>query len=116
MIIAKFTDKPSAPCYKNAVKHKVILYQRVNRDIESDEGLYCFRYIPFVFGFSVYEQLHESCQWQRPGKHNAGAQAKELEGGHAVLAVGYDDAAQCFIVRNSWGTGWGIKGYFTAAL
>jgi len=38
---------------------------------------------------------------------------EQLEGGHAVLAVGYDDANQWFIVRNSWGTGWGMKGYFT---
>jgi C1A family cysteine protease len=32
-------------------------------------------------------------------------------GGHAVAAVGYDDADQCFIVRNSWGAKWGRKGY-----
>ncbi|HZM68362.1 MAG TPA: C1 family peptidase [Nakamurella sp.] len=34
-------------------------------------------------------------------------------GGHAVLAVGYDDADQRFLVRNSWGVGWGMAGYFT---
>jgi C1A family cysteine protease len=34
-------------------------------------------------------------------------------GGHAVMAVGYDDATQRFLVRNSWGTGWGLAGYFT---
>ena len=33
-------------------------------------------------------------------------------GGHAVTAVGYDDFKECFIVRNSWGEGWGDKGYF----
>jgi C1A family cysteine protease len=33
-------------------------------------------------------------------------------GGHAVMAVGYDDATNCFIVRNSWGKKWGLKGYF----
>ena len=38
---------------------------------------------------------------------------EQLIGGHAVLAVGYDDKIQRFIVRNSWGTGWGIKGYYT---
>jgi C1A family cysteine protease len=38
---------------------------------------------------------------------------EEVLGGHAVLAVGYDDSAECFIVRNSWGSGWGKKGYFT---
>jgi C1A family cysteine protease len=34
-------------------------------------------------------------------------------GGHAVLAVGYDDTRAWFIVRNSWGTAWGMRGYFT---
>jgi C1A family cysteine protease len=36
---------------------------------------------------------------------------EKVLGGHAVLAVGYDDAKQCFIVRNSWGTKWGDKGH-----
>ena len=34
-------------------------------------------------------------------------------GGHAVLAVGYDDSEGRIIVRNSWGEGCGNKGYFT---
>ena len=34
-------------------------------------------------------------------------------GGHAVLAVGYDDPTSRFIVRNSWGDKWGNAGYFT---
>ncbi len=33
-------------------------------------------------------------------------------GGHAIVIVGYDDAAQCFIVKNSWGPAWGENGYF----
>ena len=38
---------------------------------------------------------------------------ESVVGGHAVAAVGYDDAKQWFLVRNSWGAGWGLKGYFT---
>jgi C1A family cysteine protease len=38
-----------------------------------------------------------------------------LEGGHAVLIIGYDDPGQYFIVKNSWGTGWGEAGYFRIA-
>ena len=40
------------------------------------------------------------------------AKEKNL-GGHAILAVGYSDKTKRFIVRNSWGAGWGMKGYFT---
>ena len=29
-----------------------------------------------------------------------------------MLVVGYDDAQQCFIVKNSWGSNWGEAGYF----
>ncbi len=36
-------------------------------------------------------------------------------GAHAVLVVGYDDTNQCFIVKNSWGSGWGEAGYFQIA-
>jgi hypothetical protein len=34
------------------------------------------------------------------------------QGGHAILIVGYDDVNQCFICKNSWGTGWGEGGFF----
>jgi C1A family cysteine protease len=33
--------------------------------------------------------------------------------GHAVTAVGYDEAKQWFILRNSWGPKWGMRGHFT---
>jgi C1A family cysteine protease/PKD repeat protein len=39
----------------------------------------------------------------------------KLEGGHAILAVGYSDTEQYFILKNSWGTGWGEVGYFRIA-
>lgn len=39
----------------------------------------------------------------------------KAQGGHGVVIVGYDDTKQCFIVKNSWGTGWGENGYFRIA-
>lgn len=44
-------------------------------------------------------------------KHVTGAQA----GGHCVSLVGYDDAAGCWIAKNSWGQGWGDRGFFRIA-
>jgi C1A family cysteine protease len=36
-------------------------------------------------------------------------------GGHAVIIVGYDDNSGCWIIKNSWGSGWGESGYFRIA-
>ena len=41
------------------------------------------------------------------------APGEKVLGGHAVMAVGYIDSQQRFIVRNSWGPKWGMAGYFT---
>jgi hypothetical protein len=35
----------------------------------------------------------------------------EIQSGHVVTLVGYDDADECWILRNSAGTGWGEDGY-----
>lgn len=37
------------------------------------------------------------------------------QGGHAIELIGWDDDAQCFIVKNSWGTSWGESGFFEIA-
>ena len=67
---------------------------------------------PFVFGFTVYESFES--QWvTETGEVPMPGSGEELLGGHAVLAVGYDDSEQRFLVRNSWGAGWGMRGYFT---
>src|SRR5437899_1698937 len=67
---------------------------------------------PFVFGFTVYESC-ESPQVARSGVLDMPGLGEQAVGGHAVLAVGYDDGTRRFIVRNSWGTRWGQRGYFT---
>jgi C1A family cysteine protease len=66
---------------------------------------------PFVFGFTVYESF-ESQQVAQSGVLSMPAAGETIVGGHAVLAVGYDDSKNAFIIRNSWGDGWGLAGYF----
>jgi C1A family cysteine protease len=39
----------------------------------------------------------------------------DLVGYHAVSCVGYSESDQCWICKNSWGTGWGENGYFKIA-
>ena len=37
--------------------------------------------------------------------------SNQIRGGHAVSIVGYDDTKQAWLMKNSWGTGWGMSGY-----
>jgi C1A family cysteine protease len=67
---------------------------------------------PFVFGFTVYESF-ESPDVARTGVAPMPAPKEVMVGGHAVVAVGYNDNDKRFIARNSWGSGWGQQGYFT---
>ena len=109
--IARFAAKPTASCYRDALKYKAVLYQRVVQTVNQMKGCLASGY-PFVFGFSVYESF-EGPQVAKSGVVPMPSSSEKQLGGHAVLAVGYDDAQQRFIVRNSWGKGWGAKGYFT---
>jgi len=109
--ISKFADKPSDQCYQDAAAHKAVTYQRVVQNVNQMKGCLADGY-PFVFGFTVYDSFMSQAVAQS-GHAPMPASGEAVQGGHAVLAVGYDDAQSWFIVRNSWGTGWGMQGYFT---
>jgi C1A family cysteine protease len=109
--ITKFTVKPPQQCYKQALKFKAVQYQRILQISNQLKGCLASGY-PFVFGFTVYESF-ESPQVAKTGHAPMPSPTEAVVGGHAVMAVGYDDSQNWFIVRNSWGEGWGMKGYFT---
>ena len=109
-VLSAFTKKPSAVCYTDAKKHTISTYHRI---ASLGEMRACLAEgYPFVFGFSVYETF-ESPTVARTGVLNMPKPRERQLGGHAVCAVGYDDKAKRLLVRNSWGPGWGMKGYFT---
>jgi len=109
--ISKFTDKPPAGAFADAARNQVTSYHRVNRVLNQFKGCLASGY-PFVLGFTVYDAF-ESAQVAHSGQLNMPQPGESVAGGHAVLAVGYDDRQQRFIIRNSWGPHWGLKGYFT---
>jgi len=108
--IKKFAVKPSAAAYADAKQDVVSSYTRVVQNLAQFQGCLASGY-PFVFGFTVYESF-EGDAVAKNGVVPMPAPHEKVVGGHAVLAVGYDGKRRVFIVRNSWGPGWGAKGYF----
>ena len=109
--IARFRDRPGAQCYREALKHQAMVYRSVPQHLNTLQACLATG-IPFVFGFSVYESF-ESEAVARTGVVEMPRPREKQVGGHAVVAVGYDNGAQRFTVRNSWGKRWGQKGYCT---
>jgi C1A family cysteine protease len=108
--ISAFAQKPAAKCYAQAKDHCISSYHRI---CTLDEMKTCLAAgFPFVFGFTVYESF-ESQTVAKTGKVNMPKQSERALGGHAVMAVGYSEKQKRFTVRNSWGAGWGMNGYFT---
>lgn len=108
--ISKFAVKPPKSCYAEAIGHKSLQYARITT---LDEMKTCLASgYPFVFGFMVYASF-ESPEVTKTGVVPMPQPFEKALGGHAVLAVGYDDLSSRFVARNSWGTKWGKKGYFT---
>ena len=105
-----FTKKPSVEAYRLALRNRIIVYYRINT---LNEMLICLASgFPFVFGFAVYESFMTDTV-ARTGVARLPKRNERMWGGHAVMAVGYDNKNKTFLIRNSRGTNWGKKGYFT---
>ena len=109
---SKVLVKPVPACYKEALQHQITSYHRLET-LNQMRACLAEGY-PFVFGFSVYESF-ESRQVAKTGVAPMPKPDEHLVGGHAVVAVGYNDSEKRFLLRNSWGVKWGMKGYFTMA-
>jgi|SRR5579875_74080 len=107
--IAKFTQKPPQKCFSDAKKYKAVTYQRLIQDLNTMKGCLADGY-PFVFGITVYSSF-ESPETAKSGIVPMPSTQEQLLGGHAIMAVGYDDSTRMFTFRNSWGPGWAKNGY-----
>lgn len=108
--IKKYRLAPSNNARSDALKRKVIRYERIenfNGCIDALTNGY-----PIVMGFDVYTSFM-SANVAKTGKMPyPNTRRERFLGGHAVLLVGYNKNKNVFIARNSWGTVWGDKGYF----
>ena len=108
----KFAHRPDKTCYQVASDYQVLRYSRLVSTATQLKGCLASGY-PFVFGFAVYESFESQAVAKAGVVPMPNLTSEKALGGHAVMAVGYDDAEQRFIVRNSWGPRWGVGGYFT---
>jgi C1A family cysteine protease len=105
-ITSKFACKPSKKCFSEALKDLAIEYSALENNPAQLKGCLADGH-PFVFGFTVYSNfMNIGSDGIMPLSEGS------IEGGHAVMCVGYDDSRQVYIIRNSWGMDWGDKGYF----
>ncbi len=108
--VSRFKLQPPQTAYVDALKNLVTKYERVTPDESNIKGALAAGF-PVVFGFTCYESF-ESAVVATSGILPMPKPAEKVVGGHCVLCVGYDDSKKMFLIRNSWGAGWGLQGYF----
>ena len=124
--ITAFDNEPTAFCYAFAEDYKAIKYYRFDPPGTLSSALlslikrYLAAGLPSMFGFTVYDSISQAAS---TGKIPFPGAKDRILGGHAVVAVGYDDSLQitnatpgsptlpgAFLIRNSWGPTWGPMG------
>jgi C1A family cysteine protease len=108
--VDKFKMKPDVQDFKIASMNQALRYASVNQTQADFEAVLASGY-PIIGGFTVYSGF-ESAEAEKTGIVPMPKPKERNQGGHAILIVGYDRPKQQFIVRNSWGASWGLKGYF----
>jgi hypothetical protein len=112
---ALVTVAPTAQAIADAIQHKTLSATRVwgaNAKGLQYHVKHCISVLgrPVIFGFTVYESF-ESDEVAASGIVPMPGPGEKVLGGHCVLAVGFDDATQLALLRNSYGTEWGQAGY-----
>ncbi|MCG6944820.1 MAG: cysteine protease [Deltaproteobacteria bacterium] len=125
--VDNFDQEPPAFCYAFAQSYQAISYYRLDPPGTSKDALLkqiktnLAGGLPSMFGFTVYGSISQA---STTGKIPYPTSGENILGGHAVVAVGYDDKMKikntnpggaettgALLIRNSWGTDWGSSGY-----
>lgn len=127
-VTGDYEKEPTAFCYSFAQSYQAITYYRLDPAGTTGANLLAriktnlTKGLPSMFGFTVYQSYSQA--GSNGGKFPFPTGSERVVGGHAVVAVGFDDKLKirntnaggptttgALLVRNSWGTGWGDQGY-----
>ena len=125
--VPDFDVEPPAFCYSFAQNYQAIRYYRLDPPGTDKVTVLPGRVksllaagLPSIFGFTVFSSISQA---SGDGEIPYPTDKERVKGGHAVMAVGYDDGKKiendlggaptvgALLIRNSWGEGWGMKGY-----
>lgn len=126
-VVADYEKEPTAFCYAYAQNYQTISYYRLDPPGTTTATLLnqiktnLSGGLPSMFGFTVYNSISQA---DTTGKIPYPTKGDKISGGHAIMAVGYDENMKikntnpggvetkgALLIRNSWGTGWGDSGY-----
>lgn len=101
-------SQPDELAYEDALKRKIVKALNVRSDLAHIKAAVADGY-PVAVSLKIFESFaSESGFIPRPSD-------EEIENGksgyHAMVVCGYSDEEKVFIVRNSWGTKFGDRGY-----
>jgi C1A family cysteine protease len=109
--VAQFSVEPPAELAEKARQHRISNYRSVPRNLDSMRAVLSNRQT-IAFGFTVYDSF-ESEEVAKTGIVPMPSRDDRVLGGHEVLLVGYlKEQVNYGLVRNSWGDGWALGGYF----
>jgi C1A family cysteine protease len=119
--IPNFDVEPPAFCYAFAQNFQAMKYYRLDPPGQSATKVLesikvnLAAELPVMFGFTVYSSMPPVGDGK--GEIPFPKDGDSVDGGHAVVTVGYDDKKKigkdtgALLIRNSWGTDWGVNGY-----